>query len=215
MNKEQHLLRVGLTGGIGSGKSTVSKVFAQLGRKVLSADDIARKLTETNADIKSAIRQVFGDEVFLPDGSLNRKALAEIVFNDEESKEKLNAIIHPLVFEEIERQVAALTPDECEPYIIIEAALVYESRMDDDLNYVIVVDAKEERRIDRVIERDDVTRKEVLARIKSQMEVNEKVELADFVIHNDGTEADLIERVSFIDKLLIMMSSTRPTEGIE
>lgn len=212
MSREEQYLRVGVTGGIGSGKSTVCKLFAQMGRVVISADEIARELTATNDDIKAAIRETFGDEVFHPSGALNRKALAEVVFNNQEAKEKLNAIIHPLVFETIEARINALKPSQRSPYVIIEAALIYESRMDDDMHYVIVVDAKEELRIERVMERDEVDRAAVLARIRSQMNVQEKVELADFVIVNEGTEADLIERVAFIDRLLTMMGTTKPSE---
>ncbi len=212
MSKEEQYLRVGVTGGIGSGKSTVCKLFAQMGRVVISADEIARELTATNDDIKAAIRETFGDEVFHSSGALNRKALAEVVFNNQEAKEKLNAIIHPLVFETIEARINALKPSQRSPYVIIEAALIYESRMDDDMHYVIVVDAKEELRIERVMERDEVDRAAVLARIRSQMNVQEKVELADFVIVNEGTEADLIERVAFIDRLLTMMGTTKPSE---
>jgi dephospho-CoA kinase len=212
LSREEQYLRVGVTGGIGSGKSTVCKLFAQMGRVVISADEIARELTATNDDIKAAIRETFGDEVFHPSGALNRKALAEVVFNNQEAKEKLNAIIHPLVFETIEARINALKPSQRSPYVIIEAALIYESRMDDDMHYVIVVDAKEELRIERVMERDEVDRAAVLARIRSQMNVQEKVELADFVIVNEGTEADLIERVAFIDRLLTMMGTTKPSE---
>jgi dephospho-CoA kinase len=212
LSREEQYLRVGVTGGIGSGKSTVCKLFAQMGRVVISADEIARELTATSDDIKAAIRETFGDEVFHPSGALNRKALAEVVFNNQEAKEKLNAIIHPLVFETIEARINALKPSQRSPYVIIEAALIYESRMDDDMHYVIVVDAKEELRIERVMERDEVDRAAVLARIRSQMNVQEKVELADFVIVNEGTEADLIERVAFIDRLLTMMGTTKPSE---
>lgn len=212
MNTEEEYLRVGVTGGIGSGKSTVCKLFAQMGRAVISADEIARELTASNDGIKAAIREAFGDKVFHFSGSLHRKALAEVVFNNEEAKEKLNAIIHPLVFETIEARINALKPSERSPYVIIEAALIYESRMDDDMHYVIVVDAKEELRIERVMERDDVDRDAVRARIRSQMEVQEKLDLADFVIVNEGTEADLIERVAFIDRLLAMMGTTKPSE---
>lgn len=212
MNTEKHFLRVGVTGGIGSGKSTVCKLFSQMGRVVISADEIARELTATNDDVKAAIRAAFGDEVFHSSGSLHRKALAEVVFNNEAAKEKLNAIIHPLVFETIESRINALKPSERSPYVIIEAALIYESRMDDDMHYVIVVDAKEELRIERVMERDEVDRDAVLARIRSQMNVQEKLDLADFVIVNEGTEADLIERVAFIDRLLTMMGTTKSSE---
>jgi dephospho-CoA kinase len=206
LTKEHSFLRVGVTGGIGSGKSTVCTLFTKLGRTVLSADDIARDLTETNSDIKASIRETFGDDVFLPNGALHRRALAEIIFKDAGAKEQLNAIVHPLVFEVLEEKIHKLKPADRHPYIIIEAALIYETRMDDDLEYVIVVNAKDETRIQRVMQRDKLTREGVLSRMQAQMDVKEKVELADFVIENEGSEAELIERISFVDKLLAMLA---------
>jgi dephospho-CoA kinase len=201
------VLRVGVTGGIGSGKSTVCKLLETFGRTVLSADEIAKKLTNSNADIQAEIRKEFGDDVFLESGVLSRKALAEIAFKSKSSIEKLNAIVHPRVFSTLESEIQSLKPSQCSPYIVIEAALMYETRMDDDLNYVIVVTADEETRVSRVMNRDKLTRNEARARMKFQMDEKEKIELADFVIMNDGTQADLIERMKFIDKLLPMLGA--------
>jgi len=203
----ENFFRVGVTGGIGSGKSTVCRLLTQFGRTVLSADAIARDITNNDREVHSAILREFGPDVFHQNGSLLRDKLAEIVFADSGALEKLNALVHPHVFAALEQSLLDLKPEQRMPYIVIEAALIYETRMDDDLSYVIVVTADEDTRIRRVMNRDKMTRQEVRARMRSQMDEEKKIELADFVIINDGTEADLIERVQFIDKLLPMMAA--------
>lgn len=203
--QDEGFLRVGITGGIGGGKSTVCRFFASLGRAVLSADEIGKELTEKNDEIKSLIRKTFGGAVFLPGGLVNRKALASIVFNDPSSRRKLDAIIHPQVFAAIDDALDKLSPSKRSPYVIIEAALIYESGMDERLDYVVVVNAEEEARIKRVMKRDSVTQEAILARIRSQMDVKTKLELADFSISNDGSEEELVARVKFIDRLLSMI----------
>ena len=195
-------LRVGVTGGIGSGKSTVCRHFETLGRTVLSADAIARTLTEEHKEIKAAIRRTFGEEVFASEGSLNRQKLAARVFSDPVELHKLNAIVHPHVFDYIERQLEVLPLEKKKPYVVIEAALIFESGMDERVDAVLVVHADEETRIARVMQRDGVTREEVLARMRFQMDVKDALERAHFVLHNDGTEAELLPRVQFIDALL-------------
>ncbi len=200
-------LRIGITGGIGSGKSRVCKLFAKLGRTVLSADEIARQLTETNNEIKKSIRNTFGDGVFLPTASLDRHALANIVFQNRSLRKKLDAIVHPYVFAAVDQAVGQIPRGKRTPYILIEAALIFETEMDERLDYVIVVHADEETRIQRVMDRDKIDRDAVLARIQSQMDPKEKRELADFVIENDGDDSELADRVKFLDKILSMMKS--------
>ena len=197
------LLRVGVTGGIGSGKSTVCKLFASLGRPVLSADEIARELTDTNEKITSSIRKSFGDAVFLPNGLVDRSALAAIVFNNHNLRKTLDAIIHPHVFTAIDRTLAKL--DSTAGFAVIEAALIFETRMEKELDYVIVVTADEKTRVARVMARDRIPEEAVRARISSQMSAEQKILLADFVVENDGAEAELAGRVKFLDTLLAMM----------
>jgi len=205
----QHLL-VGVTGGIGSGKSTVCKSFAKHGRTVLSADDIARQLTDTNDEIKSSIKQTFGDKVFLPNGLVDRNALAVIVFNNQSLRKKLDAIIHPKVFTAIDNAIEQLPSSKQKPYVVIEAALIYESGMDERLDYVIVVNASEHERIERVMRRDGVPREAVVARIHSQMSMEQMLRRADFVIENNGDEQGLAETVRFLDRLLASLLPQRP-----
>ncbi|MBI5470981.1 MAG: dephospho-CoA kinase [Ignavibacteriae bacterium] len=206
-SSENSFLRIGLTGGIGSGKSIVCSQFAQLGRTVLYADEIARELTDTDGAIKTAIRKAFGDAVFLDSGLVNRKALAGIVFGNELRRKKLNQIIHPRVFQAVESAIANLSEARKNPYIVIEAALIFESGMDKQLDYVVVVNADEELRIQRIMARDGISRDEVLARMRSQMDITQKLKLADFVIENDGSEAELLARAKFLDALFSSIST--------
>ena len=159
------MLKVGLTGGIGSGKTVVANIFRQFGVPVFDADNEARLLTENNATIKTKIRNTFGKEFFNPDESLNRTALAKIVFDDKEKLTELNAIIHPAVKEHFERW---LEQNQNAKYIIKEAAILFESGSNAGLYKIISVTAPEETRINRVLARDNTSREKILAVIKNQ-----------------------------------------------
>ena len=195
-------MTVGVTGGIGSGKSTVCREFTRLGRKVLSADAIAYDLTEDDSLVRRDIRKAFGAEVFAEDGSLRRKELAALVFRDARKRERLNSIVHPRVFEVIEKTLLSVSTRSTRPYIVIEAALIFESGMDRWLDYVIVVNAREKTRISRVMQRDRCTGADVRYRIASQMPAGEKAARGDFVIQNDGDRKDLRRRIQFLDRVL-------------
>ena len=202
-------LRVGVTGGIGSGKSTACKVFSDSGRSVILADDVARRITDERLDAKAAIKKVFGPAAYLPSGQLDRKKIASIVFADEAKREKLNSIIHPRVFEAIDYQLDSLPPKQTHPYVLIEAALVYETGMNELLDYVIVVTADEENCIQRVMARDSISRDEAKRRIAAQMSMDRKVKQADFVIQNNGPKTELRSTVLFVDNLLCQMIAAR------
>ena len=202
-------LVVGVTGGIGSGKTTVCKVFSELGRPVISADEIARKLADENSDAKKGIEIKFGKEAYLQDGRLDRKRMAGIVFRDQGKRKKLDSIIHPLVFKSIEQQLDLLPLSQAAPYVLIEAALIYETGMESSLDHVIVVTANEETNIERVIARDKISRDEVLQRIASQLNQSKKEKFADFVIRNDGQIADLRSSIVFLDSILRQIQSAR------
>lgn len=203
---EHSVFRVGVTGGIGSGKSTVCSILASMGRHVLQADELARRLTDTLPEIRSEITSHFGNDIYRMDGNLDRKKLAGIVFSNPSERAVLDGIIHPHVFKAIDSETKRLSPARKVPYIVIEAALVYETGMDERLDHVIVVHADEEVRVRRVMERDGVTRDEVLLRLGSQMDQAEKVKLADFVIENSGTEEELRQRVIFVDRVLSLIA---------
>ena len=206
---ERGYLAVGVTGGIGSGKSTVCEAFAALGRLTLSADAIARALTVNDAEVLSEIRLAFGTAILTAAGTLDRKALAAVVFHDRGARERLNGIVHPRVFRTLTALLAAEQPARLRPYTIVEAALIYESGMDRGLDFVIVVDAPEEERIRRVMERDGCSREEVEARIASQMPVQKKRTAADFVLDNTGDRDTARNQAGFLDTLLRAIAQGR------
>lgn len=177
-------IKVGITGGIGSGKSFVAKIFKTLGVPFYDADKQAKIMMVKSESIRRGLIETFGDEVYFGDGSLNRKWLSAQVFNDPDKLELLNSIVHPVVIQDAVDWAAAQT--SC--YSLKEAALLFESGSFKTLDYTILVVAPEEIRIDRVMARDNVSREEVLNRINKQLPDEEKCKLADFILINDGSE---------------------------
>ncbi|MEK9136918.1 MAG: dephospho-CoA kinase [Bacteroidota bacterium] len=202
-------LRVGVTGGIGSGKTTVCRAFAILGRHVISADELAHCIAEEDESAKRLIRKEFGLSSYLADGRLDRKGVAAVVFNDQNKRQKLDSIIHPRVFKAIDEQLASLSNKQLRPYVLIEAALIYETGMQESLDYVIVVTADREACITRVVGRDHVAREDVVRRIQAQMPVEKKAKLADFVIENNGPDTNLLPAVKLVDTILVQTIATR------
>ncbi len=192
-------LRVGITGGLGSGKSVVCGMFRDLGIRVFEADTEAKRLMEADGALRRKIVSAFGEKSYHADGTLNRQALAESVFSDPVKRKKLEVLVHPRVREKMRDFFAA---GNCSDYAIVEAALVYESGLDRELDYVVVIDADINSRIERAVQRGDGTRENVRARINAQMPAAEKREKADFTIINDGTLDELRDRVRFIHILL-------------
>ena len=204
-NKRDHLL-VGVTGGIGSGKSLVCSLFERLGRTVIEADVVAQEIADTNPDVRREITGLLGAGAYRDDGSMERKFVADRVFADHALLRALNGIVHPRVIAEIEKRVTALPQGQRRPYVLVEAALIYESGMDELLDQVIVVDADEETRVRRVMERDRVGRDAVLRRMTAQLPAAKKVARADFVIRNEDNTVAVQEKVHFIDTLLSAMA---------
>ncbi|MEK7224669.1 MAG: dephospho-CoA kinase [Bacteroidota bacterium] len=194
------MIKVGLTGGIGSGKSVVANVFETLGIPVYYADDAAKKLMNTNADLKAAIIKSFGEGSYT-NGELNRKYMATIVFNDEKKLELLNSLTHPATIRDAEEWIKRLAEsrEQTSAYIIKEAALLFESGANKILDYVIGVYAPLPLRLKRVIARDGVTKEEIMKRINRQMDEEEKMKRCDFVITNDEQEL-VIPQVLELDK---------------
>lgn len=183
--EQRNCPRVGITGGIGSGKTTVCQIFESLGIPVYYADEWAKWLINNDAAVKKGILEIFGPEAYTPEGAYNRAFVAKIVFTDKEKLTALNALVHPAV----ERHSRAWHHEQVlldVPYTLKEAALMVESGSHKFLDYLIVVSAPEALRIQRVMQRDGVTEEQVRVRMKSQMPEAEKVKLADFVIVNDG-----------------------------
>lgn len=176
------MLRIGITGGIGSGKTTVCKIFAQFGIPVYSADDQAKRLMVGNDTLVEEIERLFGIQAYTDDGLLNTRHISEMAFKDASLLQKLNALVHPAVSNDFREWSLRQTS----PYVIKEAALMYESGSYRELDYVVTVSAPKELRIKRSMERDGTTREQVLARLKKQWSENQRNEAADFIIKNDG-----------------------------
>ena len=190
------MLKVGITGGIGSGKTTVCQIFEKLGVPVYYADQRAKELMEDDSQLRAEIKQEFGDDIYDAEGKLDRKKLAEIVFNNEEKLLKLNGMVHPAVFRDNQSWNEVLAKKGY-PYTIKEAALLVETGSYRTLDKLIVVSAPEEDRIKRVMARDGSTEEQVLARIKAQMPEEQKVKYADYIIYNDRI-MDLVPEVTKI-----------------
>jgi len=201
-----HFLRVGITGGIGSGKTEAAMIFERLGRVIISADNIARSLIESDISIRGKIRELFGDVVFSENGRLDRGRLSEIVFSTPTHLRQLNDLIHPHVFRAIDHKISILPPSAGFPFVVIEAALIFETRMDEQMDYVIVVDADKEKRIDRVAKRDRAKVADIQRRMEMQFSPTENKKLADFVIENNTSVADLEGRVRFLHILLTQLA---------
>jgi len=199
------LLKVGITGGIGSGKTTVCRMFEQLGVPVYYADERAKAIMAEDKIVIKKIIALFGPEAYQRDGRLNRAYIASVVFHDKKKLGALNAIVHPAVFEDGERWHAMQAGV---PFTLKEAALLFESGGNKLLDQIITVSAPEDLRIQRVMERDGVSKEAVLARMKNQMSDDEKSRLADFVILNDGQHS-LVRQVWQIHQELLVLASKK------
>ncbi|HTI57974.1 dephospho-CoA kinase [Mucilaginibacter sp.] len=193
------MLKIGITGNIGSGKTTVSKVFEVLGIPVFYADDAAKRVMVEDAILMDGIKATFGRESYFNDGTLNRKFIASIVFNDEEQLAKLNSLVHPAVFRAFDEWAAQV---KNAPYIMKEAALLFESDSYKMCDRSIIVTAPLELRIKRVMQRDGFTREEILSRDARQFSEEKKIELADFVIRNDDTELVIPQILALHERFL-------------
>ena len=184
------MLKVGLTGGIASGKSTVSGIFARLGAKVLDADEVARELLRPGQPAWKGLRQAFGEDFFYPDGTVKRKQLRKLVFANPEKRDQLNAIVHPEVMKEINRKSEVLSSSLQAKVLVVDVPLLLEVGVADRFDKIIVVDARESVQINRLVQRDGISEEEAKQALKAQMPLSEKVELADYVIDNNSTLAD-------------------------
>jgi dephospho-CoA kinase len=190
-------LRIGLTGGIGSGKSTVAKIFETLGIPVFYADAAARQVMNEDEELKQKMKETFGDAAY-ENGMLNRKYIADIVFNDPFRLEQLNALVHPAAIAMAEKWMRQQTA----PYAIKEAALFFEAGSTEGLDYIIGVYTPQHLRVHRVMERDNVTREEVLARMSKQINEEMKMRLCDFVIVNDEQNMVIPQVLQLHEKFL-------------
>lgn len=192
------MLKIGITGGIGSGKSTVARVFGLLGVPLYNADDAAKKLMNENPVIREKLIATFGSNTYTETGTLNRPWVANKVFSNPEKLQQLNKIVHPIVIQHGIDWMAAQTA----PITMKEAAIFFESGSAAGLDYIIGVFAPEELRIKRVMGRDGITRQEVLSRMSRQLDEDIKMKLCDFVIVNDDQQLVVPQVLSLHEQLL-------------
>lgn len=195
------MLKVGITGNIGSGKTTVSKIFELLGVPVFYADNQAKNVMVQDAELIAGIKQAFGQESYFEDATLNRKHIAGIVFNDDDELTKLNALVHPAVFRAFDNWVAL----QSAPYVLKEAALLFESNSYKMCDRTIMVAAPIELRMQRILQRDSITRAEAESRNAKQFSEEKKTALADDLITNNDTQL-VIPQVLKLHELYLSLS---------
>ncbi|MFT4578922.1 MAG: dephospho-CoA kinase [Nitrospinales bacterium] len=204
-------LLVGLTGGMGSGKTLAASFFKEFGTFVLDADLICRKLVEPGQPAWREISDTFGKEFFTASGNLDRKILADIIFGDPEKRKTLENILHPKVFELEALEYEAICKEQPNAVVIVDAALLIESGNYEEMDKVIVVNSDEKNRINRILARSDMNQAEVTARLKNQMPSEEKLGYADFVLENSLDKNNLRSQVKDIYSKLVLLA----TENIE
>ena len=185
------MLKIGLTGGIGTGKSSVSALFKEWGAYIFDADVVAKDIINNNDTAQSELIAEFGTDVLGADNKIDKKKLARIAFSDEDHQLRLNIIIHPYVFNEIDATFDKVLANGNHEVFVVDAALIYESGADTHMDYVIVVTSHLKIRTERVMTRGGLTLDEFLQRVELQWPDEDKVHMADFVIHNNSAEEQL------------------------
>lgn len=195
-------MKIGLTGGIGAGKSTAAARFRALGALVLDADAISRAALKPGGACYEAVIGAFGADVLLPGGAIDRKALAKIVFSSEEKRALLNGIVHPHVIETMFKE-AETALGEKGGIAVFEVPLLFESGMHERMDANVLICAEEEARIERILRRDGTTREGAQSRIRAQMQDGQKRLLADYVLENNGSVAELNEQIDRVYNTLL------------
>lgn len=211
MKSKRHSERgiiVGITGGIACGKTTVSERLAEKGAIPINADEIGHQLLKADSPVIDELVSAFGREILEESGNVSRKKLGAIVFNDKSARERLNAILHPLIIQRSRSRARQLVLEDPSCVVLLDAPLLIEAGAYDSVDLIVVVTASSEIQLQRILERSHaqnrpLTENEAQARIDSQMPVSEKVKYADVVIENDGTLKELYEKVDQLwDKLM-------------
>lgn len=190
------MLKIGITGGIGSGKTTVCRLFSLLGIPVFNADEESKKILDSDNEVAIRVKKLLGD--VYENGTADRKKIASMVFSDKKKLEQLNAILHPAVIHAFEKWTFR---QKNVPYVLKEAALIFEASTHTGLDKIIVVTAPEDQRLQRIVARDKTTEQAVRSRMQHQLSEEEKINRSDFVIINDGKHS-LIEQVMQIHQSL-------------
>ena len=197
------MLRVALTGGIGTGKSAASKILKELGAFIFDADEEAKNILKNNETVQSELIAEFGTDIMSGDENIDNNKLARIAFQDQDYQLRLNSIIHPYVFQEIDKSFDDVLEKGTYDIFVVDAALIYESGADTHMDYVIVITALLKVRMERALQRETLARDEILKRMDLQWSEEEKIALSDFVIHNDNTEEELRASVTDIYNQLV------------
>lgn len=191
---------IGLTGSIATGKSTVARRLKELGLPIVDADVVARHVVEPGSETLEAIYKEFGEAALLPDGSMNREVIGRQIFGNKEKRDKLNAIIHPAIRKEMLRQRDEHVANG-EPIVIMDIPLLFESQLQHFVDRILVVGTSDVIQIERLMQRNQLSKEEALQRIQSQIPVSEKMEQADDVIRNDGSMDELMKQVDAVVSL--------------
>ncbi|MGZ4142494.1 MAG: dephospho-CoA kinase [Actinomycetota bacterium] len=198
------MLLVGLTGGIGAGKSTVARLLADRGAVIIDADSIVRELQRPGTEVFRAIVERFGKQVVAADGSLDRPKLADIAFRDEDARSALNAIVHPAVYAVMAERITAIEDENA--VVVLDIPLLAEAGGREGMDVVIVVDADQDLRVTRVVDERALDARQVRARMAAQASSEQRAALADVVIRNDG---DMEALRAQVDALWVMLSERR------
>jgi dephospho-CoA kinase len=192
------MLKIGLTGGIGSGKTLVCSIFEKLSVPVYYADIQAKHLINNDTELISALKELFGNDIYQANGAIHRKKLAEIIFNNNFALKKVNELVHPKVREDFNRWAS----QQNAPYVIQEAAILFESRQTHLFDKIITVTAPLEIRIERILNRDKFSREQVMERINNQIADEEKIRKSDFIINNSNDNFLLQQVLDIHNKLI-------------
>ena len=197
------MLLVGLTGGIGTGKSEVDRTLAELGAHVIDADEIVHRLLATDAETVREVAAVFSSGVLAPEGGVDRKALGRIVFHDAEARDVLNKILHPKTKVVLLQEIEEIRRNGSAPIVVVDAALLVESGFHREFDRLVVVSSSTENQLQRLVQRDALTREEALARIAAQWPTEAKLAIADYRLSNDGNLEELRSRVRRVYSALL------------
>ncbi len=191
-------LKIGITGGIGSGKSLACKYFEEQGYKVIYADKVAKELYASNKQLINKLVAEFGKEILDENGNLSRHNAKRIIFSNKRNIKRVNSIVHPFVFRQMDKMVSRIKDN----IVLFEAAIMFESGSYKRMDYVVLIYANKETRIKRIIRRDGVRRSDVLKLMQLQLDEREKAQRADFVIKNNSTAIELKNNVEAFNKIL-------------
>ncbi|WP_347988191.1 dephospho-CoA kinase [Methylomonas sp. AM2-LC] len=203
------MLKIGLTGGIGTGKSTVCKLFESLGIKTFDADIIARQLVEPGMPTLNLLENTFGADIIQADGTLHRAKLRELIFSDQIKKKQLEDIMHPLIY----AKIAEETENASGHYCVVAVPLLMETQKTDLFDRILVIDCSKEIQLERVIRRNKLSREQVLAIIDSQISREQRLTLADDVIENSSSLSRLAEQIKRLHNSYILLATARTTSA--